>query len=84
MNRRTHHKLPDLSKPPKPGHIFIDVCSGVAGPCLTVGDHCGGYRIAGPKPWGGGSTTHRFQVKFDELREQLAHYEAREEKANDD
>lgn len=55
-------------KPPKPGHVFIDVVSGREGDCLTIGDCDSSERVAGPKPWGGGVASHRFQVKAEDLR----------------
>lgn len=51
--------------------VLIEVVSGRAGPCLTIGDDNGGYRLAGPKPWGGGTTIHTFTVDADELRREL-------------
>jgi hypothetical protein len=44
-------------------HTFA-VVSGVEGPSLYAND----YRIAGPKPWGGGKVIHRFEVSDDDLR----------------
>lgn len=55
----------------KPGHVLIEVVSGPEGPCLCIGDGDTGFRLAGPKPWGGGRTIHRFQVRVDELRREL-------------
>ena len=43
------------------GTIF-QVIRGVAGDCLSLGDHDGGTRISGPKPWGGGSIIAEFEV----------------------
>lgn len=43
------------------GTIF-QVIRGVAGDCLSLGDHDGGTRISGPKPWGGGSVIAEFEV----------------------
>lgn len=68
---------PDLNRPPAKGKMFLDVVSGCEGPCLCLGDHDGGHRIAGPKPWGGGSTQHRFTVDIAELKQVIAEYEAR-------
>lgn len=56
------------------GFVLIEVVNGAEGPSLCVGDEDSGYRIAGPKPWGGGRTIHRFTVKADELRKQLDEY----------
>lgn len=64
----------DLTKPPAQGKMFIDVVSGREGPCLCLGDHDGGHRIAGPKPWGGGSTQHRFVIDIAEVRRELDAY----------
>lgn len=56
--------------------VLIEVISGCEGPCLSIAlfrgeDTDGGTRIAGPKPWGGGRTTHKFLVDADELRREL-------------
>lgn len=56
------------------GFVFIEVVSGVEGPSLYVGNKNSGYRISGPKPWGGGRTLHQFRVNADELRKQLDEY----------
>lgn len=42
--------------------IKIEVVSGAEGPSLQIVDENGGYRLAGPKPWGGGSVIHSFEV----------------------
>lgn len=59
----------------------FEVVSGVEGPCLTISRKADGkprheYRLAGPKPWGGGNTTHSFKVHTRELREQIDAIEA--------
>lgn len=64
----------DYDAAPKPGYVFIDVVSGVEGPCLTIGDQDTSERVAGPKPWGGGSTTHRFEVSAEVLRRLAVEY----------
>ncbi|MBU9378739.1 hypothetical protein [Burkholderia gladioli] len=51
----------------KEGHVWIEVVAGREGPSLNIGDDNGGYRLSGPKPWGGGRTVHRFMVRLDEL-----------------
>lgn len=33
--------------------VNVEVISGVEGPCLSINE----YRVAGPKPWGGGQVT---------------------------
>ena len=71
--------MPKAKAPPptlKPGHALFEVIDGAAGPSLYVGDFDGGHRLAGPKPWGGGSTAHRFQVNITELRRELDAFEA--------
>ena len=51
--------------------ILIEVVAGREGHSLSIGDDSGGYRLAGPKPWGGGRVIHRFEVDPDELRREL-------------
>ncbi|SUW10771.1 Uncharacterised protein [Bordetella bronchiseptica] len=60
----------------KPGTALIEVVNGPEGPSLYIGDNNGGYRLAGPKPWGGGKTVFRFVVKVDELTREAAGYAA--------
>ncbi|NBJ19723.1 hypothetical protein GT625_13410 [Burkholderia thailandensis] len=55
----------------KPGHVWIEVIAGCEGSSLSIGNDNGGYRLAGPKPWGGGRIIHRFSVRIDELRSEL-------------
>lgn len=43
--------------------IKFEVVSGCEGPSLYVDD----VRIAGPKPWGGGTVSYRFDVRVDRL-----------------
>jgi hypothetical protein len=47
----------------KSGIVRFTVVEGVEGPSLYAND----YRISGPKPWGGGSITHRFEVCPEEI-----------------
>lgn len=61
----------------KPGHVFIEVVSGVEGPSLYVSNETGGHRLAGPKPWGGGRTIHQFQVSLAELMKEAPTYAKR-------
>lgn len=68
----------DLTKPPKPGQVFFDVCSGAEGPHLSIGDESSALRISGPKAWGGGSTLYRFPVKVEELKAAIIHYDPSE------
>lgn len=57
----------------KADKITLEVVSGVEGPSISLSSDGGrtGYRIAGPKPWGGGSVTYTFKVDPSELREWL-------------
>ena len=55
----------------KPGYILIEVVAGPEGPCLCIGDGEVGYRLAVPKPWGGGRTINRFQVSIAELKREI-------------
>lgn len=54
-----------------PGYVLIEVIDGPEGPCLCIGDGEVGYRLAGPKPWGGGLTINRFQVRIAELKREI-------------
>lgn len=54
------------------GYVWLEVASGCAGPSLYISDDAGGYRLAGPKPWGGGVVMHRFKVNIAELKRELA------------
>lgn len=62
----------------KPGTVLIEIVSGVEGPSLYIGDNNRGHRLAGPKPWGGGKTIHRFVVKVDELLREASNYSAQQ------
>lgn len=59
--------------------VTFEVVRGVQGPSLYVGDDSGGYRLAGPKPYGGGEVIHSFKVDIEELREELSALEATKE-----
>ena len=59
------------------GKLLIDVVQGPAGCCLCIGDNDTSERVAGPKPWGGGSTVHSFLVSADDLRRLADEYEAK-------
>jgi hypothetical protein len=41
--------------------VYVEVVSGVEGASLYLD----GYRLAGPKPWGGGAVLYRFEVRDD-------------------
>ena len=61
------------------GFVLLEVVHGCEGPSLYVGDEDSGYRISGPKPWGGGDVIHSFRVNADELRKQLDEYSPKTE-----
>jgi hypothetical protein len=44
-------------------NISVEIVSGIEGLCLLVND----YRVAGPKPWGGGKVVHSFQTKQSQI-----------------
>ena len=54
--------------------VYINVIGGPEGPCVDVGNDSGGFRLAGPKPWGGGRVLHRFEVDLDELIEKAGEF----------
>lgn len=47
--------------------IKIEVIKGGEGHCLVIATR----RVAGPKPWGGGSIVHSFCVELEELERLL-------------
>lgn len=65
--------VPELTKEKE---YKLDIVSGVEGDCIVLGDEDSGFRIAGSKPWGGGSTKQSFKVN------QRTIFEAIEEKDN--
>lgn len=44
-------------------NISVEIVSGIEGLCLLVND----YRVAGPKPWGGGTVTQSFKTKLVDI-----------------
>lgn len=44
-------------------NISVEIVSGIEGLCLLVND----YRVAGPKPWGGGTVTQSFKTKLADI-----------------
>jgi hypothetical protein len=65
----SHHKALSLAQEAESKVVNIEVGSGVAGNYLSVANPSGGYRLAGPKPWGGGTTIHSFKVPLKLLIE---------------
>ena len=61
-------------KKPQGAFVFLEVVSGVEGHSLYICDANGGFRLVGPKPWGGGTTVHKFKVDYAELLEQANNY----------
>lgn len=57
----------------KADELLFEVIQGPEGQCLGVSTDGGesGYRLAGPKPWGGGKTIKSFKVSKAELLKQL-------------
>jgi len=51
--------------------VILEVVSGPEGNALYITDDSTGYRLAGPKPWGGGTVLHSFKVKCDELLREI-------------
>ena len=48
--------------------VIFEVIAGREGACLAVGiGEDADYRLAGPKPWGGGKVVHKWTVPLDEL-----------------
>ena len=47
--------------------VTIEVVQGVEGPSLSIMSNGSGYRLAGPKPWGGGQTIYSFVVDPNDL-----------------
>ena len=47
--------------------VNIAVIKGVEGFCLAIND----YRVCGPKPWGGGSVVHEFEVDLHHILKAL-------------
>lgn len=51
--------------------VFFEVVAGPEGHCLCICGENTGFRLAGPKPWGGGTVVHKFEVDCYELMEQM-------------
>lgn len=52
---------------PKKPKVFLEVVAGVEGTAVYLN----GYRIIGPKPWGGGPVVHRWEVRRADIREAM-------------
>ncbi len=48
--------------------VELEIVEGVEGPSVYLD----GYRIAGPKPWGGGHISRRWSVDLADLAEVIA------------
>lgn len=48
--------------------VKIEVVAGVEGKCLYIND----YRVAGPKPWGGGTAIASFEIDNEKLKKALS------------
>jgi len=51
----------------KPPHLYIEMVEGVEGPSLYLN----GYRIAGPKPWGGGTLSRKWRTSKKNIERAL-------------
>lgn len=56
--------------------IKFEIVSGCEGNCLCVEDipNVSSTRLAGYKPWGGGTVTETFTVNVDELERAIARF----------
>ena len=52
-------------KKPEPRMLDLEVVMGQLGSGMAI--YLNGYRIAGNKPWGGGSTIKKFKVSAEDL-----------------
>lgn len=52
--------------------VKIEIVSGVEGQSLYLGD----YRIAGPKPWGGGTVVKTFTARRKDVEEAMRLHKA--------
>ena len=46
---------------------IVEIVQGVEGPCVVINDR----RVAGPKPWGGGTVIMRWETTKDRIKESL-------------
>ncbi len=64
-----------MSQMEKVSHsVWFEVVRGRDGShCICICDQSGsGQRVGGSKPWGGGTTIHRWKVDADEVAEAIA------------
>lgn len=47
--------------------VIIEIINGVEGQCVAIND----YRVAGPKPWGGGKVSKKFTSDMSNMRRAL-------------
>jgi len=47
--------------------VVIEIIRGVEGDCVAIND----FRVAGPKPWGGGRVIARFKTTKDKIEEAM-------------
>lgn len=48
--------------------VKLEIIQGPEGKCVSLND----YRIAGPKPWGGGRIVQSWDVEIDDIERALA------------
>lgn len=56
-----------------PKKITFEVVKGCEGNSIYIMDEDGtsGYRLAGPKPWGGGTVINKFQIDTETLLREI-------------
>lgn len=64
---RVERTTPQPEQSALSGKCWIEVIGGREGPSIYIGDGEIAHRLAGNKPWGGGTTLHRFTVDILEL-----------------
>lgn len=48
--------------------VELCLCNGVEGPCIILND----YRVAGPKPWGGGKIVRTWKVRVGDIKHAIS------------
>jgi len=61
------NKQRNKEKATKSKTALLCIIHGQEGDCITIND----YRIAGPKPWGGGKVIKSWQVDIEFIKEAL-------------